>query len=93
MDFEWNPQKATRNVQKHRVSFSEAATVFEDPLSSTAPDPDHSLDEDRLLIVGASHQGRLLIVSFAERGDRLRIISARELTRIERETYEEGRYD
>jgi uncharacterized DUF497 family protein len=93
MDFEWNPQKATRNVQKHRVSFSEAATVFEDPLSSTAPDPDHSIDEDRFLIVGASQQGRLLIVSFAERGDRLRIISARELTRIERETYEEGRYD
>lgn len=93
MDFEWNPQKAARNVQKHRVSFSEAATVFDDPLSSTAPDPDHSIDEDRFLIVGVSHQGRLLIVSFAERGDRLRIISARELTRIERETYEEGRYD
>jgi hypothetical protein len=93
MDFEWNPQKAATNMQKHRVSFSEAATVFDDPLSQTVPDPDHSVDEDRLLIVGASHQGRLLIVSFAERGDRLRIISARELTRIERQAYEEGRYD
>jgi uncharacterized protein len=93
MDFEWNPQKAARNMQRHRVSFSEAATVFDDPLSRTVPDPDHSIDEDRLLIVGASHQGRLLIVSFAERGDRLRIISARELTRIERQAYEEGRYD
>lgn len=93
MDFEWNPQKAARNVHKHRVSFSEAATVFDDPLSSTVPDPDHSIDEDRLIIVGASHRGRLLIVSFAERGDRLRIISARELTRIEQQAYEEGRYD
>jgi hypothetical protein len=93
MDFEWNPQKAARNMQKHRVSFSEAATVFDDPLSQTVPDPDHSTDEDRLLIVGASHQGRFLIVSFAERSDRLRIISARELTRIERQAYEEGRYD
>ncbi|MFO7632797.1 MAG: BrnT family toxin [Caldilinea sp.] len=93
MDFEWNPQKAARNLQKHRVSFSEAATVFDDPLSSTVPDPDHSIGEERLIIVGASHQGRLLIVSFAERGARLRIISARELTRIERQAYEEGRYD
>lgn len=93
MDFEWNPQKAAGNVQKHRVSFSEAATVFDDPLSLTVSDPDHSIDEDRLIIVGMSHQGRMLIVSFAERGDRLRIISARELTRIERQAYEEGRYD
>lgn len=57
------------------------------------PDPDHSVDEDRLIIVGVSHNRGLLIVSFAERGNRLRIISARELTRIERRAYEEGRYD
>jgi hypothetical protein len=91
MEFEWDPNKAARNLQKHGVLFSEAATVFDDPLSITVPDPDHSLDEDRLIIVGLSRQGLMLIVSFAEREDRFRIISARRLTRAERRDYEKQR--
>jgi uncharacterized DUF497 family protein len=89
VNFEWDPKKAARNLRKHKVSFAEATTVFSDPLSVTVPDPDHSAEEDRYIIVGMSHRVRQLIVAFAERGDRLRIISARELTRAEREAYEE----
>jgi uncharacterized DUF497 family protein len=89
MEFEWNPRKATKNLHKHHVSFTEAATVFSDSLSITMPDPDHSEEEDRHLIVGMSKQMRLLIVSFVERGERVRIISARELTPSERRAYEE----
>lgn len=89
MKFEWDSRKATRNIQKHEVSFTEAATVFDDPLSITVADPDHSVEEERFLIVGQSHRPRILIVSFAERKGRIRIISARELTRTERKTYEE----
>lgn len=90
MEFEWDPRKAVSNLRKHGVSFTEAATVFDDPLSVTVPDPDHSTAEDRLIIVGQSHQRRLLIVSLAEREDRFRIISARELTRAESKAYEQG---
>lgn len=89
MEFEWDPQKASGNLRKHKVPFGEAATVFDDPFSVTVPDPDHSSEEDRLIIVGQSYRRRLLIVAFAERGDRIRIISARELTRTERQAYEE----
>ena len=88
MKFEWNPRKATANVSKHGVSFSEAATVLGDPLGRTACDPDHSSAEDRYITVGRSNRDRLLIVSHTERGDRIRIISARELTRAERKAYE-----
>ena len=90
MEFEWDSQKAARNLQKHGVSFAEAATVFDDPLSVTVTDPDHSTAEDRLIIVGQSYERRLLIVSFAERENRFRIISARELTRAESKAYEKG---
>ena len=69
---------------------SRGGEVFDDTLSITVPDPDHSFDEARYVIVGVSHEGRLLIVSHAERGDHIRIISARELTRDERSAYEEG---
>lgn len=89
MHFEWDPEKATRNLTKHKISFSEAATVFVDPLSFTVPDPDHSEEERRLITFGASSQGRLLMVAHTERGDRLRLISARTLTRSERKAYEE----
>jgi hypothetical protein len=89
MEFEWDPKKAALNLKQHGVSFQEATTVFGDPLSITAPDPDHSSEENRCIIVGQSHRGRLLIVSHTERGDRIRIISARELTRKERRAYEE----
>jgi len=90
MQFEWDRNKADRNLSKHSVSFEEAKTVFEDPLYVDFYDPDHSEEEERYLIVGESHQGRLLIVSYTERGNIIRLISAREATRIEREVYEEG---
>jgi uncharacterized protein len=90
MEFDWDPNKAASDLRRHNVSFGEAATVFSDPLSTTVPDPDHSLDEDRSITVGLSHRGRLLMVAHTERGDRIRIISARELTRTERAQYEEG---
>ncbi len=89
MELEWDPKKAAKNLRKHRVSFAEAATVIGDPLSITVPDPDHSIDEDRDITVGRSIRGRLLIVSHTERRNRIRIISARELTPSEKEAYEE----
>ena len=89
MEFEWDPEKAARNLDKHKVSFSEAATVFGDPLSVTVPDPDHSEGEDRYITIGMSDSNRLLMVAHTERGDRIRIISARGLTRAERQAHEE----
>ena len=88
IDFEWDPTKAITNLRKHGVAFREAATVFRDPLSITAYDPDHSEEEDRFITVGTSVEGRFLIVAHTDRGTRTRIISARELTRAEREAYE-----
>ena len=90
MQFEWSENKAASNLSKHGVSFEEAKTVFDDPLYVDFYDPDHSEDEERYLIVGQSNRGRLLIVSYTERGDSIRLISARELTRAERSAYEEG---
>jgi hypothetical protein len=90
MKFEWDANKAVSNLAKHRVLFDEAKTVFDDPLYVDFYDPDHSDDEERYLIVGESNRGRLLIVSYTERKDSIRIISAREVTRSEREAYEEG---
>ncbi|MYF50598.1 MAG: BrnT family toxin [Gammaproteobacteria bacterium] len=90
MKFEWDPDKAKRNWRDHRTSFSEAASVFPDPLSITDVDPDHSLDENRYIIVGRSENDRLLMVAHAHRGDTIRIISARTLTPRERKQYEEG---
>ena len=92
MDFKWDDDKAASNERKHGVSFSEAMTVFGDPLSLTALDPDHSDHEDRYLTMGQSVEGRLLIVSHTDRDDRIRIISARETTRGERTDYEDGQY-
>ena len=89
MEFEWDPKKATKNLRKHRVSFNEAATVFGDRLGTTVPDPDHSLTEDRYITVGMSSHRRLVMVAHTERGKRIRIISSRELTRAERDAYEE----
>jgi len=89
MEFEWNPRKAAKNLRKHKVSFPEAAAVFSDSLSTTAPDPDHSEEENRCLIGDMSKRMRRLIVSFAASGERVRIISARELTPSERRAYEE----
>lgn len=89
MRFDWDRNKAAANLAKHKVSFEEAATVFGDPLSDTFDDPDHSAEEHRLLIIGHSEKGRLLFVSHTDDGDTIRIISARELTRGEREEYEQ----
>jgi hypothetical protein len=90
MEFEWDPDKAARNLAKHGVSFDEAATVFGDPLAMTYFDPDHSDEEDRFVTFGHSDQGRLLIVSHTDREVRVRIISARAATRKERRQYEQG---
>jgi uncharacterized protein len=90
VEFEWDPKKAALNLARHGVSFQEATTVFADPLSITVPDPDHSVGENRYVIVGQSHRGRPIIVSHAERRERIRLINARELTRTERNAYEEG---
>lgn len=91
MEFEWNPNKAALNLEKHGVSFQEAATVFNDPLSVTFPDPDHSVGENRYVIIGISRFGQLLVVAHTDRGEKVRIISARRATRLERRFYEEGR--
>jgi len=90
MEFEWDEENAAANLADHKVSFDEAKTVFDDPLYVDFYDPDHSYDEHRYLIVGKSRQGRLLIVSYTERGDAVRLISAREVTSAERKAYEEG---
>jgi uncharacterized protein len=90
MKFEWDETKAARNLSKHGVLFEEAKSVFDDPLYVDFYDPDHSDEEERYLIIGESNRGRLLIVSYTERGDLIRLISARVVTRTERETYEEG---
>ena len=92
MEFEWHPDKAVANLRKHGVSCEEAATVLADPLSITVPDPDHSQNEERFITVGMSFEHRLLIVAHTERGVRIRLISARELTAIERTTYEFGSF-
>ena len=90
MEFEWDEEKAAANLAKHGVSFEEARTVFDDPLYVDFYDPDHSPEEHRYIIIGESRQGRLLLVSYTERDDVTRLISAREVTRSEREAYEEG---
>jgi uncharacterized protein len=90
MDLDWDPEKAERNLAKHGVSFEDASTAFTDPLSITMPDPDHSEGEVRLLLLGQTDVGRLVVVVHVERGETLRIISARVATRHERRTYEEG---
>jgi uncharacterized protein len=89
LEFEWDSAKAASNLSKHGVAFEEAVTVFDDPLSTTVIDPDHSLMEERLVIFGRSSAGRILAVMHTERGARVRIISAREATRAERDVYEE----
>lgn len=89
LEFEWDRRKAALNNRKHGVSFEEAATAFGDPRSLTVPDPEHSRDEDRFVLLGVSYQGRLLVVVHTERGDNLRIISARRATKRERQQYGE----
>jgi uncharacterized protein len=91
LQFTWDPAKARVNIQKHEVSFEEAATVFTDPLARIHDDPDHSVGEIREIIVGLSSRGRLLLVSFTEGGETVRLIHARRVNTRERKDYEEGR--
>jgi len=90
MRFEWDSAKAARNLRKHGVSFEESVSVFYDPLAATGADPDHSEDEERFVTFGLSSAGRLLVVSHSERGEAIRIISARAAAPSERRIYEEG---
>ena len=90
LEFEWDPAKAEANLKDHGVSFDEATTVFRDTLSITITDPDHSDSEDRFIDIGMSHRGQLLVVSYTERKDRIRIISARRASKQERHNHEEN---
>lgn len=90
LNFEWDEDKAKSNLRKHEVSFEEAATIFGDVLSLTIPDVAHSQAEERFIILGSSYQGKLLVVVHTERGDSVRIISARLASRHERRQYEEN---
>jgi hypothetical protein len=88
--FEWDPKKARLNIKTHGVSFDEASTAFRDPLSQTIDDPLHSSDEERFVLIGRSISGRLLVIVHTDRGERIRIISARLATKKERLRYEEN---
>ena len=90
MEFEWDPRKAESNLKKHGVSFTEAGTIFGDELAITVPDPDQSDEENRYITIGLANRLRLLRVAHTERGDKIRVISARELTKTERKEYEEA---
>ncbi len=87
-EFEWDDNKAVRNLKKHGVSFEEAVTIFNDPLIATIPDPDNSKDEERYISIGVSVGGRLLVVIHTEREERIRLISCRKATNAERKYYE-----
>jgi uncharacterized DUF497 family protein len=88
VEFEWDDEKAKINFDKHGVNFDEGATIFNDPFVLMMPDPDHSISEERYISLGMSVQGRLLIVSYTERGNRNRLISCRKATNVERKIYE-----
>jgi len=88
--FEWNPHKARKNIEIHGVSFDEASSAFGDALSLTIHDPLHSEDEDRFILMGNSFKNQLLVIVYTERGDNIRIISARKATKKERNQYEEN---
>ena len=90
LNFEWDANKAKSNLGKHGISFEEASTIFGDPRSLTIPDSMHSELENRFITLGTSHRGKLLVVVYTERGDSIRIISARVASRRERRHYEES---
>lgn len=88
--FEWNPEKAGSNLQKHQVDFDEASTIFDDPQFITFLDEEHSADEERYITIGLSTQNRLLMVAHTERNENIRIISARKATKYEEKFYQEA---
>jgi uncharacterized DUF497 family protein len=89
LTFEWDSRKARSNVAKHGVSFEAATTIFGDRLSLTIPDPDHSIAERRWITMGRGYRGKLLVVVHTERGDNIRLISARRANRREQKSYEQ----
>jgi uncharacterized protein len=89
MEYEWDKDKAIANLSKHGITFEEAKTVFNDPLYVDFYDPDHSYDEHRYILIGESHQSHLLFISYMERNEAIRLISAREATQSERKAYEQ----
>ncbi len=89
--FEWDKNKAKKNIKNHGISFDEASTAFQDTFSLTIFDPLHSEEEDRFILVGDSYKNRLLVVVHTEREDKIRIISARKATKNETRQYEENR--
>jgi uncharacterized protein len=90
LTFEWDPHKARTNLAKHGLTFEEAATIFSDSASLTIPDPEHSLAEERYVTIGKAFAGKLLVVVHTDRGDNIRIISARVASRRERKFYEKN---
>ena len=90
LGFEWDPEKAVTNLERHGISFEEARTVFGDPLGRIVDDPRHSVGERRFVLLGRSDQQRLLAVMFTERREVVRVISARLATRRERRDYEKN---
>ena len=90
LTFEWDESKAQENLKKHKVSFNEAKTVLMDSFSITIPDPEHSIDEPRYIDIGTSDKNRVLVVVYTERGNKIRLISCRKATAVERRKYEEG---
>ncbi len=93
MKFDWNDNKAAQNIDKHKVSFQEATTVFDDPYFVVLTDDDHSFDELRYWIIGESIEGRVLLVVYTERHNLIWIISARQATKQEKEVYEEEKFN
>ena len=90
LDYDWDEDKAQQNLEKHNVTFKEAATIFEDPMYITLIDDEHSIDEERYVTIDLSSRGRLLMVAHTERSDRTRLISARKATRNEEQYYAEA---
>jgi uncharacterized DUF497 family protein len=88
LQFEWNISKAEKNIKKHRVSFEEATTVFDDPMFITFIDQEHSIDEERYITIGLSNGARLLMLAHTDRNGLIRIISARKTTKKEQLFYE-----
>jgi uncharacterized DUF497 family protein len=89
VEYEWDPEKDQENQRRHGVSFAEASTVFLDPLAATVPDERFAFDDFRFRTTGYTMSNRVIIVAHTDRGDRIRIISAREVTTRERRQYEQ----
>jgi len=91
LQFEWDNEKSVLNIKKHNVSFKEASTVFKDSFSLSFYDPNHSIEEDRYILIGISQNENFLVIAYTERNDKIRIISARKGNKKERESYESKR--